>query len=112
MKNFIRYTLLLAAFSASAFSCDKDDDLDVVETNATLHWTGDVAVDGCGYSVQIGEKSYKPENEGDIDASFKVYEPTPVAVKLIHKGERDISCGMLPGKYKRDFIRVLSIKKL
>lgn len=95
----------------TAFSCDKDDDFETVETTATLFWTGDIAVDGCGFSVHIGEKSYKPENEGDIDDSFKVYEPTTVEVKLVHLGQRDLACGMLPGKSKRDFIRVLSIKK-
>lgn len=73
MKKINLYLLAPLALMLTAFSCDKDEDLDVVETTATLLWTGDVAVDGCGYSVQIGEKSYKPENEGDIDDSFKVY---------------------------------------
>ncbi|SIT83005.1 hypothetical protein [Pontibacter indicus] len=112
MRKPTLYLIAPLVIMLTAFSCDKDEDLDAVETTATLFWTGDVAVDGCGYSVQIGEKSYKPENEGDIDASFKVYEPIPVAIKLIHKGEREIACGMLPGKSKRDFVRVLSIRKI
>lgn len=101
MRNLLRYALLLAAFIASAFSCDKEEDLEVVETTATLRWTGDIAVDGCGFSVQIGEKSYKPENEGDIAESFKVYDPITVEVKLVHLGQRDLACGMLPGTLKK-----------
>lgn len=112
MKSIFRYALLLAAFTISAFSCDKDEDLEVLEEVAAITWSGDYAVDGCRFHVQIGEKRFKPANEVDIDDSFKSYDPIPVEVKFVQLGQRDFQCGMLPTATKKEFIRILSIKKI
>ncbi|WP_299990981.1 hypothetical protein [uncultured Pontibacter sp.] len=112
MKIIIRYALLLAAFTVSAFSCDKDEDLEVLEEVAAITWSGDYAVDGCGFHVQIGEKRFKPANEASIDNSFKSHDPIPVEVKFVQLGQRDFQCGMLPMATKKEFIRILSIKKI
>jgi len=54
--------------------CDKDSNDDILEANAILSWTGDYAVDGCGFFITIGEKEYKPENESIIPESFQSSE--------------------------------------
>ncbi len=72
------------ALLASISSCKKDDIACPVDetVEATLRWTGDYAVDGCGYMLQIGDITHKPENESDIPNSYKETSPTPVRVRI------------------------------
>ena len=44
--------IIVAIFALSLLgSCDKDDSNNV-KSDAVLTWTGDYAVDGCGFSLQ------------------------------------------------------------
>ncbi|MDX5419324.1 MAG: hypothetical protein LPK09_08900 [Hymenobacteraceae bacterium] len=115
MKIFIRYYLVLVTLLLSGCQDEVCKDLEIVEATANLVWSGDYALDGCGYSVQIGEQRYKPDNEEDIDESFKakeIFEGTVVKLKYIPQGKRDFQCGMLPAVQTLDFIRIISIKKI
>jgi hypothetical protein len=67
-------------------SCDDDDeDCFTTETvDAMLVWSGDYALDGCGYLLQVGENTYKPSNEMDISDHYKASSPAPVEAKIIN----------------------------
>ncbi|MCJ8163350.1 hypothetical protein MKJ04_00745 [Pontibacter sp. E15-1] len=75
-------------------SCNKDDDgCYVPETiEATLHWTGDYALDGCGYILTIGDTDYKPKNEEDIPDTYKQPPITDVNVQILHYSENVRVC--------------------
>lgn len=83
---------LLASMILFCSGCKKDEDsLTSVETvDATLHWMGDYAVDGCGFMLQIGDTRHKPVNEDDISSSFRENSPTEVEATIInyHKTQR------------------------
>lgn len=90
MKNPL---LLLLASILLLSSCCKDDEdtFTTAETvDATLVWTGDYAVDGCGFMLQIGDIYHKPTNENDISSSYKENSPTEVEATIInyHKLKR------------------------
>lgn len=112
MKYVLRYTLILITFMLAGFSCEKCEDLEIMESTATINWSGDYAADGCGYSIQIGEKHYKPDNEKDIDPSFKTQGSTTVQLKYVQLDSRNFQCGMLPASTTMDFIRIISIEKI
>jgi hypothetical protein len=110
MKNLNFSLLALLAFMLTAFSCDKEDDLEVMEATATLIWSGDYAVDGCGFSIQLNDKHYKPDNEQDIDAKFKTESHQTVRIKYsLPAKDLEYSCGWR--KHKSNSIRLLSIKE-
>lgn len=83
---------LLASIILFCSGCKKDEDsFTSVETvDATLRWTGDYAVDGCGFMLQIGDTRHKPVNENDISSSFRENSPTEVEATIInyHKTQR------------------------
>jgi hypothetical protein len=112
MKHIIRYALLLVTFVSLGFSCEKCDDLEVLESTATLSWSGEYEADGCGYSIQLGESSFKPDNEKDINDSFKTETSSTVRLNYVHLDRRNFQCGMLPVSTTMDFIRIISIEKL
>jgi hypothetical protein len=120
MKNCLRYSLF--CITLLLLGCKREECTEpaaIVETIANLLWTGDYAVDGCGFRVQIGEQFYKPENEEDIDASFRTNESFPypssrsIKLRYLPRGNRlDVSCGMQPATKNIDYIYVLSIERL
>ncbi|MBD1395809.1 hypothetical protein H9Q13_01415 [Pontibacter sp. JH31] len=112
MKHFLPYSLLLATLLLFGCKAEVCKDLSIVESTATLTWSGDYAADGCGYRIEIDEQIYKPGNEQDIAESFKSSEPIPVDVKFILQGRKDIQCGMLPASQSVQFIQIISIKKI
>jgi len=67
----MKYALLLFVLF---MGCDKDQNNDILEASANLSWTGNYAVDGCGFFITIGEKEYKPENESVIPDRFQSSE--------------------------------------
>ncbi|MHA6248165.1 hypothetical protein ACXYMU_09535 [Pontibacter sp. CAU 1760] len=85
MRKLYLYSLALLAALLSLTSCDDEEgcELDLRTVEATLHWTGDYAIDGCGYILKIGDVDHKPENEDDIPDSYKTYPPTAVEAKII-----------------------------
>ena len=91
-------------------SCDEGEK--VYTKEATLKWTGDYAVDGCGFFLEIGKKEYKPENEDFIVAEFKVYEPVSVIVKFSYL-EKKISYGCgLSGSIQIDGVKIITIERI
>lgn len=78
-------------------SCDEDeeDSLNTETVDAILVWSGDYAVDGCGYLLQTDKITYKPTNEEAIPDSYKASSPTPVEARIIdyHKNVRACMAG-------------------
>lgn len=75
-------------------SCGEgEEDCFTTETiDATLVWTGDYALDGCGYILVVGEAEHKPENEQNIPYSYKTTSPTAVEAKIINYGRQVTTC--------------------
>lgn len=108
MKRLAFYPVLFSFLALSATSCDKDDELEVREATATLHW-GDYAVDGCGFTIALNGKEYKPDNEQDISSTYMKNEPTTVKLKYTLPGKKArYICGF--GHHEAERIIVLSIK--
>ena len=61
----IRILILICALGFS-LSCKKSNDSNNLKSDAVLTWTGDYAVDGCGFFITINNHEYKPENESVI----------------------------------------------
>lgn len=92
-------------------SCSKDDELDggtLERADATLTWSGDYAVDGCGFTLQIGEEYHKPVNESDIAASYKENFTTEVEVKFINYNRSVKTCQT---NVNRNKIKILDIRE-
>jgi hypothetical protein len=104
--------LLLGMATSFLTSCQDGMNSDTETTEATLVWSGEYMVDGCGFEVLINDTRYKPENEDEIDASFKVEGQIPVMIEFERLGrEIDIPCGLSPQSRAMEGIRVLSVKK-
>ena len=75
-------------------SCGKDEEetfpTEIVE--ATLVWTGDYAVDGCGYILYIGGVQHKPTNEQHIPDSYKSASSTEVEARILNYGKKVKAC--------------------
>ena len=98
------------------FSCSKDDSPlfsnNILENDAVLRWTGDYAVDGCGFFIIINGHEYKPENESIIDDSFKMNHDIEVKIeyKILDK-KIESWCGDLPNPTLTDGIIIITIEK-
>jgi hypothetical protein len=111
MKRLTFYPVLIYLLALTATSCDKKDDLEVKEATAILHWSGDYDVDGCGFSIALNKKVYKPDNEQDIGSAYKKYEPTTVKLKYALPGKMlRYNCGL--SHNEAESILVLSVKAL
>ncbi|WP_242928428.1 hypothetical protein [Pontibacter vulgaris] len=94
-------------------SCKEDDDLQIITAEATLYWSGNYAVDGCGYKLQVNEKKYKPENEDDIPDKFQQNTPMQVKVKFAELSKPvEYTCGFSSTPIKLPGIKILSIEEL
>ncbi|MCD4682950.1 MAG: hypothetical protein K8R86_06680 [Bacteroidales bacterium] len=103
--------ILLIVFSL-LLSCDKDEASSILISKATIKWS-DYAVDGCGFFITINEHKYKPENESNIDESFKTGEEIQVLVKYIKLNSQiGLSCGDSPWGIYFDGIVIISIKSI
>ena len=96
------------------FSCKKEAVItDYVQKEAVLTWTGEYAVDGCGFFITIDGHKYKPENESIIDNSFKTNDPYIMVIvdcQVLNK-QIETGCGDLPYTTKTDGIKISSITK-
>ena len=111
MKKLTLYFIAPLLLLLTSFSCDKDDDLETLEATATLMWSGDYAVDGCGFIINLNDQQYKPENEQEIDDKFKAQESQTVRIKYTLPAKpKESSCGW--GLNKMSNIRLLSIEAL
>lgn len=109
-------TMLLAALLCAATlfftSCQDNMQQETETAEATLLWSGEYMVDGCGFEVVIADKKYKPENEQDIDESFKVEGTIPVIIEFERLGTQlDRRCGLSTESKAMDAIRVVSVKR-
>ena len=91
MKKYLSI-LFLAVLVILAFSCE-DNEVNIA-TDATLIWTGEYDVDGCGFFIEIDSVEYKAENEEIIPPAFKVDYPLSVSIQYIDLlYDIEYSCG-------------------
>lgn len=115
----MKLSLLAAALSVTAIlaSCSQKNmnpENQAITKEAQLEWSGEYMVDGCGFTLTIDGKDYKPEDEAAIDESFKIEEATiPVKVTYTETGEIiDRRCGLSTQDRSMPGIRIISIEKL
>ena len=107
-------TIIAAVVVLLNLSCSEKEDIltdnNTYIKNASIRWQGDYAVDGCGFFVDIDNKTYKPENEEIIGEDFKTDHPVPALLEIKFL-ERKVEyyCGDLPYINKIEGIRILSI---
>ena len=114
MLKYSKLIFILIIFEI--LSCSKDHSPlisnNILENDAVLRWTGEYAVDGCGFFIIINGHKYKPENESIISENFKMNHDIEVIIEyknLDKKIER--SCGDLPIPDLIDGIEIISIEK-
>ena len=114
MSNYLKFIFILI-ISVNLY-CSKDDSpvssSNIIKDNGILSWTGDYAVDGCGFFITISNHKYKPENEWIIDASYKKSYDINVLIEYeILNRQMASSCGDLPYATLTDGIKIISIEK-
>ncbi|TPE42127.1 hypothetical protein [Pontibacter mangrovi] len=77
---------LLASIVFLCAGCKKEasDNPNIETVDATLHWTGEFAVDGCGFTLEIGNTTHKVINDDFIPDSFKDNTPVEVEAKIVN----------------------------
>ncbi|MFT2011334.1 hypothetical protein ACMA1I_21865 [Pontibacter sp. 13R65] len=109
---FRRYFILLLPMAFLFVSCNDSANALAEEADATLYWSGEYMVDGCGFHLVINDTKYKPENEDAIGDAFKSEEPMQVTVKFERLEQQiDRPCGLSPQSRAMDGIRVIAISK-
>jgi hypothetical protein len=94
------------------FSCEDNQEDKIRETVALLRWSGDYAVDGCGFFIDIEDHEYKPEDETTIDDSLKISSGVEVIVRYELLDEKiEYYCGDLSNSSEIDGIKLHSIRK-
>lgn len=91
-------------------SCCKDEETNtIVETvDATLVWTGDYALDGCGFMLRINETEYKPLNEDEISSSYKEDSPTEVEATIINYHKTQPYC---QANAETNIVKIVELRK-
>jgi hypothetical protein len=106
MKKYVKIfsaVILLAFFS----SCNEENDI-IFVPDATLIWTGDYNVDGCGFFVETHGNIYKPENETIIPPEYSKVDSLSITVQFIDLSyEIDYYCGDLENKQSVRAIKLL-----
>lgn len=103
--------LLLICTLGFALSCKKSDDSNNLRSDAVLTWTGDYAVDGCGFFITVNDQGYKPENESIIDQNYKSGSTNVIVVYQLTNRKIESACGDLPTSTLTDGIKIISITK-
>ena len=104
------FFLNLFLITLTFVSCKKDNE--TIKDNGVLSWTGDYAVDGCGFFITINDHEYKPENESIIDDSYKIGGDINVLIEyqILNRQIENI-CGDMPNATFTDGIKIISIEK-
>lgn len=73
MKKWLLYKICLipALMVLTAFSCNKDEPVKLNSHQGIVLFSGDPAVDGCGWMIEIGQEKYSPvtlKSEFQIDS--------------------------------------------
>ena len=105
----LNHTLIACCLLALS-ACDKEETVPTETLEGTLRWTGNSAIDGCGYILTVDENSrhYKPANEAAIPSSYQTGDPISVVVKAINYNETIRAC-MTGSEFNK--IQVLSIQR-
>lgn len=113
MKNLIFFTLIsIGIFSSSCDESISCPNMEEHHPDAILRWTGDYALDGCGYIIVMDQVEYKPLNENVIDPGYKLDYDVKVAVTYeIPHDEKEIACGMTKEPVYREGIQIISLEK-
>lgn len=112
MRLYLYLAAILVATTSMMSSCQDSLQKDTETAEGTLIWSGEYMVDGCGFEVVINDSHFKPENEDEIDASFKVEGQHLVVIEFERLGRQiDRPCGLSPASKAMDGIRVVSVKK-
>lgn len=112
MKPF-KTMLALALLSFTACQNTSPTENESMKTTATLHWSGEIAADGCGFEVEIDGKRYLPKNEDAIPAAFKDSETSEVELEYEALPESiDRRCGMLPEPRIMPAIHVIKVEAI
>lgn len=104
MKNPILLSIIVLFIS---FSCQKRQ----IEYEAILTWTGEYAVDGCGFFIELNGETYKPSDESKFGDEYKTVYPIIVQIEYELPGnELYYYCGDLPESQIKKTINIISIK--
>ncbi len=99
--------LLIALFFSS---CEREDN-EILTGPGKLNWTGEYAVDGCGFFITIGDHEYKPSNESIIGESFKRNDVNVMLEYQILDRQIEKWCGDSESATIRDGIKIISIEE-
>jgi hypothetical protein len=106
MKNLFKLFLLLLVL---AVACQEPSDV-IYENNATIIWTGEADIDGCGFFIEIDSTKYKPQSESVISNYFKKDERTSVTIQYIDlQYTIDYTCANANELKTIDAIKIISI---
>ena len=113
MKKYIYFIIFISIGTIT--SCDETISCPGMEehhNNAVLKWTGDYAVDGCGFIIEMDQVEYKAENENIISEDFKsdVIVNVSLTYEILHE-ETKITCFDSKNPEYRENIRIISIQK-
>ena len=97
--KFLKITLLLFLILVSFLSCKKDS----IIVSGKIIDGGDVAVDGCGWLVEIGSETYTPTN---LETQYQIHN---LNIELEYRllGSK-ANCGFIIDTY--DEIEILEIE--
>lgn len=106
----MRYFLISALLLTMWVGCSKKNEPALWET-ATIEFTGDYAVDGCGFWISIDKTEYKPTNEEVIPDRFKTLAPTTITFSYELTADiSDYQCGLDPTKRTVKTLRIMDIE--
>ena len=105
--------LFLVISVISIASCDlfTESENQIVTKVAVLFWSGEYAVDGCGFFVEFDNKRYKPENEDIIQGDFIHDSRTLVKILFIYLN-KEIEYCCFNNTYKAEGIKIITISNI
>lgn len=101
--SFVLFSLLIL------MACNKTNENQT--SDAIISWTGDYAVDGCGFFVTINNHTYKPIDEASIDQRYKVESTNVVVSYQLVDSVVESSCGDFITPTLTDGIKIISISQ-
>lgn len=93
--------LVLVGLIVTGSSACKKEEEQTVRREALLLWEGEVALDGCGFFLEVSGTRFKPINEDIIPEAFKANDTTEVIAEYQH--EKDLytfACGFAQQQYE------------
>ncbi len=92
-------------------SCSSGSGNSIETADATLLWSGEYMVDGCGFEVLMDAKKYKPENEDAIGETFKNGNRHNIVLQFVRLDTTiDRRCGLSTESREMEGIRIVSVK--